>query len=186
MTPPESIFQLTNQEIFVVTAAHAGQLGGQVATWVMLATLIPDRLRVIVAISPFNYTQSLLQQKQRFVLNLLAEGQEDWLVLFGLYSSREIDKFADINFSLSSTGIPILPQTCGWAECVIGASIDLGDRVLYIADVVEHSVNPNLQPLREIAAFAALPELTRQALAAKLEADILRSRGLIKPLSSLS
>ncbi len=186
MTTPESIFHLTNQEIFVVTAAHTGQLGGQVATWVMLATLIPERLRVVTTISPFNYTQSLLQQSQRFVLNLLAEGQEDWLVLFGLYSGRDINKFAAIDFALSPTGIPILPQTCGWAECVIGQSVDLGDRILYIAEVVNHHVEPNRQPLREIAAFAALPEDIRQALASKLEADIGRSRGLIKSLSSFS
>ncbi|MBW4554280.1 MAG: flavin reductase family protein [Aphanocapsa sp. GSE-SYN-MK-11-07L] len=186
MGAPESIFQLTNQEIFVVTAAHNGQLGGQVATWVMLATLIPERLRVIIAISPFNYTQSLLQQSQRFVLNLLAAGQEDWLVLFGLHSGRDINKFSEIDFTLSPTGIPILPQTCGWAECVIGQSVNLGDRILYIADVVEHRVYPERTPMREVAAFATLPEDVRQALASKLEADIERSRGLIRSLSSFT
>jgi flavin reductase (DIM6/NTAB) family NADH-FMN oxidoreductase RutF len=72
MTTPESIFHLTNQEIFVITSNYNGQSSGQVATWVMLATLIPERLRVITAISPFNHTQSLLHHSQRFVINLLA------------------------------------------------------------------------------------------------------------------
>jgi flavin reductase (DIM6/NTAB) family NADH-FMN oxidoreductase RutF len=186
MTIPASIFHLTNQEIFVITSNYSGQSSGQVATWVMLVTLIPERLRVIAAISPFNHTQSLLHQSQRFVINLLAKGQEDWLVLFGLYSSRDINKFANINVSLSVTGIPILPQTCGWAECVIGQSIDLGDRILYIADVVNHTVNPEREPMREVAAFAALPDYLQQALAAKLEADIAQSRGLIKSLQNFS
>jgi flavin reductase (DIM6/NTAB) family NADH-FMN oxidoreductase RutF len=186
MTTPESIFHLTNQEIFVITSTHQGQLAGQVATWVMLTSLVPEHLRVVTAISPFNQTQSLLQQSQRFVINLLAQGQEDWLVLFGLHSSRDVDKFAGIDLSLSPTGIPILPQTCGWAECVVGQSIDLGDRILYIADIVKHQVDPSRQPMREVAAFAALPEHTRQALAAKLEADIQRSRQLIKSLTSFS
>lgn len=179
---PPSIFHLTNQEIFVITAAQSGQYSGQVATWVMLASLIPEQLRVIVAISPFNFTQSLIQQSQRFVINLLAQGQEDWLVLFGLHSSCTIDKFADIKISLSPAGIPILPGCCGWAECCIGQSLDVGDRILYVADVIAHQVYPDRQPLREVEAFAALAPDLRQALHHKLTADIERSRTLIKPL----
>ncbi|NJM76640.1 MAG: hypothetical protein HC852_13715 [Acaryochloridaceae cyanobacterium RU_4_10] len=41
-----SIFNLTNPEIYVITAAHEGQVSGQVATWVTLAALVPERLRV--------------------------------------------------------------------------------------------------------------------------------------------
>ena len=178
---PSSIFHLTNQEIFVVTAAHEGQVSGQVATWVMLVTLVPDRLRIGVAISPLNFTYTLINQSQKFVVNLLAEGQHDWLPLFGLKSTWEIDKFAEIDIKLTASGIPVLPGTCGWAECRIGQQVDIGDRVLYIADVVKHHLYPDRQPLREIEAFLALPENVVQALTEKLQNDAERARDLIKP-----
>ncbi|HEY9828174.1 MAG TPA: flavin reductase family protein [Stenomitos sp.] len=173
-----SIFNLTNPEIYIITAAHAGLTSGQVATWVTLAALIPEHLRVIAAISPYNYTFDLIQQSQRFAVHLLAEGQEAWVPLFGLCSTRETDKFEGIAATYTATGIPLLPNTCGWAECQISHSIDLGDRTVFIADVVAQDLYPNRKPLRRIEALAALPPQVTQDLAAKRILDIERDRVL--------
>lgn len=188
MTPevPSSIFHLTNQEIYVITTAHAGKLSGQIATWVMLATLIPEQLRVLTAISPLNFTWTQIEATQQFVINLLATGQEDWVPLFGLQSSREINKFANIPVTYTAKGIPILPNTCGWAECQVGHQLDTGDRTLYIADVLAHQVDPSREPLRVIPAFAALPANQVRALNQKRHQDIESSRSLIKPLRAVS
>jgi flavin reductase (DIM6/NTAB) family NADH-FMN oxidoreductase RutF len=54
-TPPiTSIFQLTDQEIFVITSSDGGRPVGQVATWVMPASLIPEHLRLVVTLSQQN------------------------------------------------------------------------------------------------------------------------------------
>ncbi|MCG9891751.1 MAG: flavin reductase family protein [Thermosynechococcaceae cyanobacterium MS004] len=170
-----SIFSLTNPEIYVVTAAYEGQRGGQVATWVTLAAIIPEQLRVIVIISPRNFTYRLMQQSGAFVLNLLAEGQQDWLPLFGLQSMHEVNKFSDIPAQTTESGIPILPETCGWALCETLQTFDLGDRVVFLADVVAQEVTGARQPLRRIEATAALsPEINAQLVAKRLldiEAD---------------
>lgn len=164
-----------------MTAAHAGQISGQVATWVMLASLVPEQLRVVVAVSPFNFTNELIQASGQFTLNLLAADQTAWMVRFGLYSSREINKFEGIFYQLSPEGLPLLPDTCGWAECRIGQQLFTGDRYLYIADVLEHQVDPERQPLREQEAFSQLTADERTALDEKLQRDIDHSRSLIQP-----
>jgi flavin reductase (DIM6/NTAB) family NADH-FMN oxidoreductase RutF len=180
-TSADSIFHLTNQDVYVITAFHEGQVSGQVATWVMLATLVPDHLRVIASLSPFNFTYELIQPSQRFVVNLLAEGQHDWVPRFGLYSSRDIDKFAGIELSYTRNGIPILPGTCGWAECQIQHHIETGDRVICIADVGAQKVYPEHRPLCKRQAFAALPAEVMQSLAEKRNQDIVRDRVVLKP-----
>jgi flavin reductase (DIM6/NTAB) family NADH-FMN oxidoreductase RutF len=181
-----SIFNLTNSEIYVLTAAHEGQVGGQVATWVTLAALVPEHLRVVTILSPRNFTFGLIQESKRFMLHLLAQGQQDWLPLFGLYSMREIDKFARIAIAQTIDGIPILPDTCGWAECQVVQEVDLGDRVIVIADVVHHQVYAERKPLCRVEAMAGLPPEVVQELAAKRLEDIECDRGLMERYRSQS
>jgi flavin reductase (DIM6/NTAB) family NADH-FMN oxidoreductase RutF len=175
-----SIFNLINPEIYVITAAHEGQRGGQVTTWVTVGALVPEHLRVVTVVSPRNFTFALIQNSQRFVVNLLAEGQQDWLSLFGLQSSRDINKFDGILTQTTASGIPILPQTCGWAECQIVQDVDLGDRHVIIADVLHHELNESRKPLRRSEAMAALPSEVGQALAQKRVLDIACDRALMQ------
>jgi flavin reductase (DIM6/NTAB) family NADH-FMN oxidoreductase RutF len=174
-----SIFNLTNPELYVITAAHQGQRSGQITTWVTLGALVPEYLRVVTVISPRNYTFALMQKSGRFVVNLLAEEQQDWLPLFGLQTSREIDKFDGILTEETISGIPILPQTCGWAECQIVQEVDLGDRHVIIADILHHELDESRKPLRRVEAMAALPTEVGQALAQKRVLDIACDRVLM-------
>lgn len=175
-----SIFNLTNPELYVITAAHEGQISGQITTWVTLGALVPESLRVVAVISPLNFTFPLIQKSQRFVVNLLAEGQQEWLPLFGLQSTRNISKFDEIVFETTSDGIPILPKTCGWAECQILQEIDLGDRIIIIADVLNHQIDESCKPLCRAEATAALPPEVGQALMQKRLLDIEGDRGLMQ------
>ncbi len=177
-----SIFTLVNAEIYVITAAHQGLRGGQVATWVMLASLVPEQMRVVAVISPCNFTYTLMQASQQFVLHLLAQGQQDWLPLFGMHSGHQTDKFAQIDdLQFTQGGIPILPGTCGWIKCNISHQINTGDRIILIADGVESHLNSDRKPLRRIEALEALPEAITQALLQQRQADIERDRNLITP-----
>jgi flavin reductase (DIM6/NTAB) family NADH-FMN oxidoreductase RutF len=175
-----SIFNLANPEIYVITAAHEGRSSGQVTTWVTLGALVPERLRLVTVVSPRNFTFGLIQGSQRFVVNLLGEGQQDWLPLFGLRSSRDMNKFDGILTQTTPTGIPILPGTCGWAECQIVQDVDLGDRYVLIADVLHHELDESRKPLRRIEAMAALPLEVGQALARKRLLDIECDRALMQ------
>lgn len=177
---PGSIFSLTDHEIYVVTARHEGRDSGQVATWILPATLVPDRPRVAIVLSPRNFTHGLIAASGRFVLNLLAEEQHALVPLFGLHSTRDIDKFADIQVERTSSGIAVLPGSCGWAECDIVSSMDLGDRIVYAADVVEQRVRPGAVPLRKRAAFALQPEDVRLRLEEKHRVDGARDCAFMK------
>jgi flavin reductase (DIM6/NTAB) family NADH-FMN oxidoreductase RutF len=177
----DSIFQLTNHEIYVLTATDGDRRGGQVATWVMPTTLLLDQLRLVASISPFNFTYELIERSQRFVVHMLAEGQEVWVPRFGLETGRDIDKFADIAVSYTDSGIPILPDTCGWAECQVIHHVDTGDRQVCIADVIQQQAFAGRQPLTKNDAFAKLPASVSEALVQKRVIDSDRDRQYIKP-----
>lgn len=175
-----SIFNLTNPELYVITAAHGGQVSGQITTWVTLGAMVPEHLRIVTVISPRNFTFSLIQQSRHFVVNLLAQGQQDWLPLFGLQSTREVNKFEGILTEATATGIPVLPETCGWAECRTVQEVDFGDRTIIIADVLTHQVDMSRKPLCRAEAMAALPPTVSEALAQKRLMDIECDRALMQ------
>ncbi|MDT8323786.1 MAG: flavin reductase family protein [Bacteroidota bacterium] len=177
---PASIFSLTNHEIWVLTAHHEGRDNGQVATWIMPATLVPDRPRIVAVLSPQNLTHDLIALSGRFVLNLLAEDQADLLPHFGLASGRQVDKFAGDEPRRSPEGIPVLDGCCGWAECRIVSSLDIGDRIVYVADILAQEIHPGMTPLRKKEAFAAQPQDVRRQLEEKHRVDGERDRIFIK------
>jgi flavin reductase (DIM6/NTAB) family NADH-FMN oxidoreductase RutF len=177
---PGSIFSLTDHEIFVVTARDEGRDSGQIATWIMPATLVPDHPRVAVVISSRNFTHGLLAASGRFVLNLLSDQQHALLPLFGLYSSRDYDKFAGMEVQRSPEGIAVLPGTCGWAECRVVSSLDLGDRIIYAADIVAQELYPGRRPLHKREAFALQPPDILAQLEEKQRADGARDRAFIR------
>ena len=150
----DSIFSLSNHEICILTARDGERFSGQIATWILPATLVPDHQRVLAVLSPANHTEALIRASGRFVVNLLASDQYDLVPLFGLVSSRDIDKFDGMSLQYSRNGLPLIPDTCGWAECITVATLDGGDRMVYLADVVEQYVNPAKTPLRKIEAYA--------------------------------
>lgn len=177
---PGSIFSLTDHEIFVLTARSDGRDSGQIATWIVPATLVPDRPRVAVVISQQNFTHSLLAVSGRFVLNLLSDEQHELLPRFGLLSTREHDKFEGIDIARSPEGIAILPGTCGWAECRVVSSLDLGDRIIYAADITAQEVYPERRPLHKREAFALQPPHILAQLEEKHRIDGVRDKAFIR------
>ncbi len=177
---PGSIFSLTDHEIHVVTARHEGRDSGQIATWIMPVTLVPDRPRIAAIISPQNFTHGLIAESGRFVVNLLSDEQHALLPLFGLHSSRDMDKFEGMEFDRSPQGIAVLRGTCGWAECRIVSSLDLGDRIVYAADITAQEVFHGRRPLRKREAFALQPADMRAQLEEKQRIDGARDRGFIR------
>lgn len=175
-----SMFSLTDHEIYLVTAQHGGRDGGQIATWIMPATLVPDHPRMTILLSPTNFTQGLIAESGRFVIHLLSDEQHELLPLFGLYSMRDRDKFADITIERDEQGIPLLPGCCAWATCRVLTSLDLGDRILYVADIEAQEVAPDRRPLRKREAFALQTPELRRRLEEKHRIDGLRDRALIK------
>lgn len=174
------MFRHTNHEVFVLTARVGDRRSGQVATWVVPATLVPDTLRLLVVLSPLNFTHTLVRESGRFVLHLLAADQLDLLPRFGLSSSRDADKFAGLSLSSSHSGIPVLQDTCGWAEMRIVDRLDAGDRIACLCDAIEIGDEPDRPPLRLKDALARLPPDVAAALDRKRIRDGERDRTWMK------
>jgi len=177
---PGSMFSLTDHELYIVSARHNGCDNGQIATWIMPATLVVEQPRIVALISPQNYTYSLIAPTGRFAVSMLSEEQHELVPRFGLYSGRDIDKFQGVKTERTASGLLILVDGCGWADCVVVSTLDAGDRILMLADIVEQEFSCGTRPLRKNAAFALQPREIRDLLDKKHRDDGERDKQWIR------
>lgn len=174
------LFEQADPEIYVLTTALGEQLAGQIATWVMPISLIPDPIRLMVALSPTGQTCQFIDRRGQFFIHLLATDQSPWLNHFGLHSGCDRNKFTGLDYQLTPSGLPHLRGTCAWAECEVVWKMDTGDRYLFLAHSLDQGHDPTKQPLRLNQGRNSLSPADQEKHHQKYEADIQRARQLIQ------
>jgi flavin reductase (DIM6/NTAB) family NADH-FMN oxidoreductase RutF len=157
-TLSKAFFTRIDPEVFLVCGRHQGRDSALVATWVVCVTLHDDRGRVLVALSPGSLTAEVVRASRCFVVQLLCEGQQMLIPRFGLASGREADKFDGIEVARSSSGLPVVAGTCGWAECEVIGELSTEERIVLLGRIVQEAVFLQRRPLRLSQIIQALPE----------------------------
>jgi flavin reductase (DIM6/NTAB) family NADH-FMN oxidoreductase RutF len=165
-TAAATLFAWLDRELWLATAAVGDRRGGLIATSVNQESIVPELPRVSIALSRQHRTTELVEASGAFALHLLGEENLELVWSFGLESGRDVDKFAGLEPSVSARGNPILCGTVGWLDCRVEARLDVGDRVVYVADVVEGQVTNFAPPLTmhrlmELAPTSRLTQIQR-------------------------
>ena len=150
--------------LWVVTARCGDEQSGLIATFVQKASLVPACPRMVAAIARHHYTWSLIENSQSFALHLVGETQLEWVDRFGLHSGRTSDKFAGLPSTRGTTGSPLLEDAILWMECRVEASLDTGDRTIYLAEIVSVGTGVDDRPLRLKRMLELLPGHQRSEL----------------------
>ena len=111
---------------------------------------------------------------------MLSEGQHGLVQVFGLLTGREADKFVNVKHDLSKRGLPVIPDTCGWIECICLKEIDDGDRSVILAEAVDGILSPDRKPLRKSEMMKMVSPVIREKLELKSINDGIRDSKLIK------
>jgi len=132
-----AVLQALNPEIWLVTTQADGLRGGLVATSVSQASIVPDLPRMLVTLAKHHLTTQLIDLRGAFALHLLAEDQADLAWRFGLASGRDLDKFAGLLCTETGLGNPQPANLPAWLDCRVEGRFDIGDRILFVAEVVD-------------------------------------------------
>jgi len=158
------IFRLLDREIWLVTAMHANQRAGLIATFVQQASIAPTAPRVLVGIAKQHHTWGIIDASRAFTLHLLDESCIDLVWRFGLRSGHDANKFAQ--------GIEAcVPGALAWLDCRVETSLDAGDRSLYLAEVraCRHEKRTLPLTMKRVLQMASPEQLTE--LRANMERD---------------
>lgn len=136
----QKVLALPGRTAWIVTSSHDNRIGGLVATFVNSASLVPTLPRLLTGIARHHYTWELIHRSRSFAAHLVDEAQCELIWRFGIGSGRHVHKFADVRWRRGETGSPILEDALAWLDCSVETELDIGDRTIYVAAVVDGNV----------------------------------------------
>jgi flavin reductase (DIM6/NTAB) family NADH-FMN oxidoreductase RutF len=166
------LFDNIDRIVWLVTARAGTRCGGFIATFVNSASLVPKLPRVLIAVAKHHHTWTLIEESGAFALHLLGEQNLDLVWRFGLQSGAQVNKFEGLATTLGATLSPLLPDTLAVIECRVENRMDVGDRTVYVAEVVSAERRSDAAPLTEKRMRTLAPAQKVRELDRRQENDI--------------
>ncbi|WP_017317242.1 diflavin flavoprotein [Mastigocladopsis repens] len=126
--------------LYIITTKKADIQGAMLASWVAQASIQP--LGFTVAVAKDRAIDSLMQVGDKFVLNVLEEGNYQELKKHFLKRLHPgADRFAGVKTQTARNGCPILTDALAYIECEIASSIECSDHWLVYCTVQDGRVS---------------------------------------------
>jgi flavorubredoxin/flavin reductase (DIM6/NTAB) family NADH-FMN oxidoreductase RutF len=126
--------------LYIITAQKGAVKGAMLASWVSQASFTPPGFTVAVAKD--RAIESLLQVGDRFVLNILEEGNYQALMKHFLKRFPPgADRFAGVNVQTATNGSPILTDALAYLECEVSSRMDCSDHWIVYSTVTNGRVS---------------------------------------------
>ncbi|MFA8438571.1 flavin reductase family protein [Pueribacillus sp. YX66] len=103
------------------------------------ASVSLDPLMILWCIDKNSGSIETFKITNKFAVNILAGNQKEACWVFA--SRNETDRFAKVNWELSSNDLPILNDVFGVLECKKVDEIDAGDHMILIGEVINLQKN---------------------------------------------
>jgi flavin reductase (DIM6/NTAB) family NADH-FMN oxidoreductase RutF len=132
--PSDPLVHAINYPLYVVTASATGEHSGCLAGFVTQSSIHP--VRFVVCVSNLNHTYRIAQGSEGLGLHLLGSDQREVASLFGEETGDMVDKFARVQWTVGTTGVPILAECAAWLEGRVLNRMSGGDHEAFLIDAV--------------------------------------------------
>jgi flavin reductase (DIM6/NTAB) family NADH-FMN oxidoreductase RutF len=133
----------TPSGLYILTAQGPdGSHTGMLASWVQQAAFNPPA--VTVAIKKGRFLHEWLSSHPEVVLNLLGEGQKQFLSHFGRGFEPHEPAFDGLNTRRAQNGLTVLADALGWLEGRVTQRLETSDHVLYLVELTGGGQGPRL------------------------------------------
>jgi flavin reductase (DIM6/NTAB) family NADH-FMN oxidoreductase RutF len=144
-----------NIPVYSVSSRHGEKQNMHICTYVSAVSMQPKHF--MVALFKGSLTQEIVEQNPHFVLQLLEEKQYRLVALLGRKSGRTTNKVALLHKRKLLTEwkkFSVLSQALAWMELKVISSVDAGDHIMLLCDVmasknVKEGKSLTLDTLRE-------------------------------------
>jgi len=125
---------------------NLNKINAQISDSVMQITFNPPK--IAVSVNNKNLTCDFIKESNLFCISILDEKFPlKNIEIFGFKSGREINKFENLNYSLTINGLPYLTDTIGFLECKVIDKIDVGTHTLFIGEVINYNLFNDNSPM---------------------------------------
>ena len=132
--------------LYIITAQKGEVSGAMLASWVTQASFKP--LGLTIAVAKDRAIESMMHAGDKFVLNVLEEGNYQTLMRHFLKRfAPGADRFAGVKTQAATNGSPILTDALAYMECEVVSRMELSDHHIVYAIVDNGRVsNPDALP----------------------------------------
>ncbi|TVQ52367.1 MAG: MBL fold metallo-hydrolase [Spirulina sp. DLM2.Bin59] len=125
--------------LYIITAQKSEVNGAMLASWVSQASFEP--LGLSIAVAKDRAIESLMQVGDRFVLNILEEGNYQHLMKHFLKRFKPgQDRFEGVETRQATNGAPILAEALAYLECEVVSRMDVPDHWIVYSEVQDGRV----------------------------------------------
>jgi len=125
--------------VFIVTLQSGNRVNAYAAGWVVRVSEEPVMIQV--AVWDQNYSYELAQDCDHFVVQILAEGQQDTALYFGKHSGRNTVKLQEYATHPGLSGIPVLDDCLAFLECEVIFRRQFGDHMILVGKAIQSKIN---------------------------------------------
>jgi 3-hydroxy-9,10-secoandrosta-1,3,5(10)-triene-9,17-dione monooxygenase reductase component len=122
--------------VAILTSVHDDEPIGMTVQSFTSVSLEP--LLVSLALSRTSATWPRIRSSGQVCINILASDQEE---LSRHFARSAADRFADVDWSVSPNGLPVLGSVLAWLDCVIEATQEAGDHEVALCAVRDLAVS---------------------------------------------
>ena len=132
--------------LYIITTQKGDVSGAMLASWVTQASFKP--LGLTIAVAKDRAIESMMHAGDKFVLNVLEEGNYQTLMKHFLKRFQPgADRFAGVKTQPATNGAPILTDSLAYMECEVVSRMELSDHHIVYAIVDNGRVsNPDALP----------------------------------------
>lgn len=123
--------------------------GRNVGCFVNTVTQITAENPIIsVSVNKLNYTDEALKTNKRFAVSILSEETNpDVISKFGFYSSRDVDKFENMDYE-EIEDVPVVKNNiCGYMICEVINIVECETHDVFFARVIDAKKENNFRPM---------------------------------------
>ncbi|GHO48433.1 flavin reductase family protein [Ktedonospora formicarum] len=141
----KQVLRLFTYGLYAVACAEGNEVNAFTANWLSQVSFDPPL--ITVSVEKDAHSLPMIQRSQKFTVNVLRSGQRELAGTLGKTAFKHPDKLQGISYDLQPDGFVILHDALGWVGCEVRNSLDAGDSILFLAEVVETGMIAEGQPL---------------------------------------
>lgn len=128
--------------VTIITALCDGEPAGLAANSFTSVSLDPPL--VLFAVARTSSTWPKIEAARKFAVNILGEHQEE---VCRLFATKDVDRFAQVEWHLGVGGSPVLHDTLAYLDCEFWAEYDGGDHIIVVGRVLDLGITHEAGPL---------------------------------------
>ncbi len=137
--------ELVTYGLYVIGTHRGAQKHAVMVNWLMQASFDPPL--ITLALMKEALSTAMVAETGDFTINFPPADQLDFATTFIKRPAQEGNRLAGYEFYTKTTGAPIFKDALGFVECKVVATVDHGDHLIFVAEVVDAGVHREGEPL---------------------------------------